>query len=96
MERVAQHISRRIGRLMKRLGFVAHIEQPLLAELYGASTSGRIATGRRAGHEVTKAGDEIDLELEAIHGPCCANMSGVNLHAGVLIPPHDRMRLETA
>jgi hypothetical protein len=36
--------------------------EPLLAELYGASTSGRIATGPRAGHKVTKAGDEIDKD----------------------------------
>jgi hypothetical protein len=66
----------------------------LLAELYVASTSGRIATGRRAGHKITKAGDEIDIELAAIPGPCCANVAGVNLHAGVCIPAHDRFRLE--
>jgi hypothetical protein len=101
MERVTQHIARRIGRLMKRLGFAEPGEidafqntEPLLAELYGASTSGRIATGRRAGHKVTKAGDEIDLELAAVPGPCCANVQGVNLHAGVHIAPHDRIRLE--
>jgi len=101
---VTQHIARRIARLMKRLGFAApgnsaeadafQNAEPLLAELYGASTSGRIATGRRAGQKVTKAGDGIDIELAAVPGPCCANVSGVNLHAGVLIPAHDRMRLE--
>jgi hypothetical protein len=89
---------------MKRLGFAVpgnsaeadafQNTEPLLAELYGASTSGRIATGRRAGHKVTKAGDETDIELAAVPGPGCANVSGVNLHAGVLIPAHDRMRLE--
>jgi hypothetical protein len=102
MGHVTQHIARRIERLMKRLGFAApgaeldafQNAEPLLAELYGASTSGRIATGRRTGQKVTKVGDEIDVEFADFTGPCCANVSGVNLHAGVCIPSHDRFRLE--
>jgi hypothetical protein len=104
MEVVTQHIARRIERLMKRLGFTGpgnstetdafQNTEPLLAELYGASTSGRIATGRRAGQKVTKVGDEIEVEHAPVLGPCCANVSGVNLHAGVCISSHDRIRLE--
>jgi hypothetical protein len=73
MKVVTQHIARRFERPMKRLGFAvpgnsAEVDsfqntEPLLAELYGASTTGRIATGRRAGQKVAKAGDEIDVEL---------------------------------
>jgi hypothetical protein len=104
IEVVTRHIARRIERPMKRHGFAGprnsteadafQNREPLLAELYGASTTGRIATGRRAGHKVTKAGDEIDLEIAAVPGPCCANVSGVNLHAGICISSHDRIRLE--
>jgi hypothetical protein len=54
-------------------------------DINGASTSGRIATGRRAGQKAAKAGDEIDVELAAVPGPCYANVSGVNLDAGVWI-----------
>ena len=37
-------------------------KQPLLAELYGASVSGRVATGPKAGRSLTKIGDDVDLE----------------------------------
>ena len=36
--------------------------QPLLAEPYGASVRGRIATGPRASRQVTAVGDRIDVE----------------------------------
>jgi hypothetical protein len=59
-------------------------DQPLLAELYGAS-----ASGPPAGH---------CWEGKRLAGFCfrpdCASVSGFNLHAGVCIPAHDRMRLE--
>jgi hypothetical protein len=103
--RVAERIARRIERVMIRQGLAPQCDpseadalrntQPLLAELYGASTSGRIATGPRAGHRVTKVGDEINLEESDIaSSPCCASVSGVNVHANVCIAAHDRMRLE--
>jgi hypothetical protein len=70
-------------------------KQPLLAELYGASVSGRVATGPKAGRPLAKIGDNIDLEeIGVISSPRCASVSGVNVHANVLIPAHDRIRLE--
>jgi hypothetical protein len=103
--RVAERIARRIEKLMIRRGLAPQCDsseadafrdsQPLLAELYGASTSGRIATGPRAGHRIAKVGDEVDLEeWNVVSSPCCASVSDVNVHANVCIPAHDRMRLE--
>ncbi len=70
-------------------------EQPLLAQLYGASIAGRIATGRRAGQRVVRVGDCIDPDdLPALEGARCASMSGVSLHANVAVPARDRRRLE--
>jgi hypothetical protein len=97
---VAERIAWRIERLMTRLGMTEKDEefsnkQPLLAELYGASVSGRVATGPKAGRSLTKVGDDIDLEeIGVISSPRCASVSGVNVHANVLIPAHDRLRLE--
>jgi hypothetical protein len=70
-------------------------EQPLLAQLYGASVASRIATGRRAGQRVLRLGDCIDPEeLPAFEGERCASASGVSLHANVAVPARDRQRLE--
>jgi hypothetical protein len=103
--RVAARIARRIVTLLQRRGLGPQSDaeetdrlrrdQPLLAELYGASVCGRIATGPRAGRRVTAVGDRIDVEsLEALAGPRCATVSGVSVHANVCVPAHDRMRLE--
>ena len=98
--RVAERIAQRIERLMIRCGMTEKDEefsnkQPLLAELYGASVSGRVATGPKAGRPLTKIGDDVDLEeIGVISSPRCASVSGVNVHANVLIPAHDRIRLE--
>jgi hypothetical protein len=98
--KVAEKIAQRIERLMIRYGMTEKDEefsnkQPLLAELYGASVSGRVATGPKAGRSLTKVGDDIDLEeVGVISSPRCASISGVNVHANVLIPAHDRLRLE--
>jgi hypothetical protein len=71
------------------------LRNPLLAELYSASITGRVASGPRAGRRVTKVGDAIDLEgLAVATGPRCATISGFSVHANVCIPTHDRMRLE--
>jgi hypothetical protein len=103
--RVAARIARRIVTLLQRRGLGPQSDaeetdrlrrdQPLLAELYGASVCGRIATGPRSGRRVTAVGDRIDVEsLEALAGPRCATVSGVSVHANVCVPAHDRMRLE--
>ncbi len=103
--RVAARIARRVEALLRHRGLIPQGDpeeadpllctQPLLAELYGASVSGRIATGPRRGRRVTKVGDGIDLEDIAVpSGPRCASISGVSVHANVCVPAHDRMRLE--
>ena len=70
--RVADRVHRSVARLLERKGLGPEAspeeadplgrEEPLLAELYGASISGRVATGPRAGRRVTKVGDEVDVE----------------------------------
>ena len=103
--RVAEKIAHRIERLMIRCGMTTQSgpekdeefgsAQPLLAELYGASVLGRVATGPKAGRSIIKIGDDIDFEeIGVISSPRCASVSGINVHANVLIPAHDRLRLE--
>ncbi|MDH3213289.1 MAG: transposase [Myxococcales bacterium] len=103
--RVVSQVARRIARLLERRGLGPEAdpreadplaeEQPLLAQLYGASVAGRIATGRRAGQRVVRMGDYIDPEdLPALQGERCASASGVSLHANVAVPARDRQRLE--
>ena len=105
MARVADRVHRSVARLLDRKGLGPEAvpeeadtlgqEQPLLAELYGASISGRVATGPRAGRRVTKVGDEVDVESQALaSGSCCASVAGYSIHAGVRVPAHDRVRLE--
>jgi hypothetical protein len=74
--RVADRVQRGVARLLKRRGLAPGTvpeeadtlqrDQPLLAELYGASISGRVATGPRAGRHVTKVDDEIDVENQTL------------------------------
>jgi len=102
---VTDRIVRSITRLLerRRLGPQADPEeadplrrdQPLLADLCGASVSGRIATGAGAGQRVTTIGGGLEWEATAIpKGPRCATSSGVSLHANVCVPTRDRRRLE--
>ncbi len=103
--RVAGQVAKRIAKLFERRGLgegsdpaesdpLAETE-PLLAALYGASVSGRIASGRRAGRRVLRVGDRLDAEaLPALEGERCASVSGVSLHANVAVPARDRRRLE--
>jgi hypothetical protein len=70
-------------------------DQPLLAELYGASVAGRVAVGPRAGRPLTKLGDELDAEdLAALSGPRCAVIARFSVHPNVCVPAHERLRLE--
>ncbi len=103
--RVVSQVARRIARLLERRGLGPASDpseadplaedQPLLAQLYGASVTGRIATGRRAGQRVLRVGDCIDAEdLPELQGERCASVSGVSLHANVAVPARDRRRLE--
>ncbi|HEX5067053.1 MAG TPA: transposase [Myxococcota bacterium] len=103
--RVAGRIARRIVRLLERRGLHPQADsegadtltdrQPLLAALYAASVSGRVATGSRAGRRLLRVGDRIDPEaLPQLEGERCASVDGVSLHANVAVPARDRRRLE--
>jgi len=103
--RLTERVQRRIGKLLERRGLgpqADHDEsdplvrnEPLLAELYSTSISGRVATGPRAGRRLAKVGDEVDVENLAVSaGLRCATISGFSVHANVCVPAHDRVRLE--
>jgi len=105
VERVVAQVARRIARLLERRGLGPEADpsevdpmaenEPLLAQLYGASVASRIATGRRAGQRVLRVGDCIDPDdLPALEGERCASVRGVSLHANVAVPARDRRRLE--
>ena len=95
---------KRIKRLLDRrgLGFQSDpddvdpllLEQPLLAELYGASVQGRVATGSKAGERIATVGFEEEEHENKKGGRRCANMSGFSLHANVAIPSKARHQLE--
>ena len=103
--RVADRVHRRVVRLLERRGLGPQADpdeadtlwqdEPLLAELYSASVSGRIATGPRAGRRVVRVGDGEDMSDATLPaGRCCAAVAGFSVHAGVCVPARDRMRLE--
>ncbi len=105
VERVVGQVARRLAQLLEHRGLGPEADvmdadplaedEPLLAQLYGASVAGRIATGRRAGQRVLRVGDCIDPEdLPVLEGARCASVSGVGLHANVAVPAGDRRRLE--
>jgi hypothetical protein len=102
---VAERIHRSVTRLMEKRGLgpqadpgeadTLQRDEPLLAELYSASISGRVATGPRAGMRIAKVGDEVDPEDGASpSGRYCAAVAGFSVHAGVRVPARDRLRLE--
>jgi hypothetical protein len=102
---VARRVHRRVVRLLGRrgLGPEAGFEeaddlrrnQPLLAELYGASVSNRVAAGPHAGRRVARAGDVVDPgDRDASPSRRCASVEGFSVHADVCLPAHDRFGLE--
>ena len=103
--RVTDRIVRRVVKLLERRGLGPQTDpdeadplrrdQPLLADLYGASVQGRIATGARAGRRVHTIGGGLDLDDGAApDGPRCASASGVSVHANVSLAARDRRGLE--
>jgi hypothetical protein len=107
---VIQKISRRVIRLLRRLGYLeADMEPPIatgydplrdtapeLARTMVASVQQRIAFGERAGHKVRRIGSGFGSEGEAprLTGPHCASINGFSLHANTAIPAHRRDQLE--
>ena len=103
VSRVMKRTVKRIKRLLERRGLGSQsdpnevdpllTEQPLLAELYGASVQGRVATGSKVGERIATAGIEEESENKK-GGRRCANLSGFSLHANVGIPAKARRQLE--
>lgn len=105
VSRVAKRVHRSVTRLMEQRGLgprtdsdeadLLLLDEPLLAELYSASITGRVATGPRAGKRIVRVGDELDFTGAIIKsGQCCALIEGFSVHAGVCSPARDRFRLE--
>jgi hypothetical protein len=101
--RVALGFARRLARVLKRRGLGAEShdddpllrDQPLMAELCGASVRGQVATGPRAGQRVRRLGDRIEVEHLLDSTPSgCARVGGITVHAAVAVPARDRRRLE--
>jgi Putative transposase/Transposase zinc-binding domain len=107
---VVQKISRRVIRLLRRLGYLeADLEPPVatgydplretapeLARTMAASVQQRVAWGERAGQHVRRIGSGFGHEGEAprLTGPRCASVNGFSLHANTAIPAHRRDQLE--
>jgi hypothetical protein len=71
------------------------IEQPWLAEIYGAAARGRVASGPRRGKRLRRLGDRIAIErIEEADVPGCVRAGGFSFHAAVAVPTNDRQRLE--
>jgi len=107
---VVQKISRRVIRLLRRLGYLeTGLEPPVatgydplrdtapeLARTMTASVQQRIAWGERAGHKVRRIGSGFGSEGEAprLTGLRCASVHGFSLHANTAVPAHRRDQLE--
>jgi hypothetical protein len=96
--RVAERVHQRAMRLMEQRGLgpqadseeadALRRDEPLLAELYGASILGRVATGPRAGKRIVRVGDGPDSENAVMKpGRCCALVEGFSVHAASAFLP---------
>ena len=105
VRRITERIARRVVRLLERRGLGPRADaeeadplfrdQPLLAELYGASVTGRIAVGAGAGNWLMTAGYRAEPATSGSPvGARCSNVSGFSLHANVCIPAKARRQLE--
>jgi hypothetical protein len=103
--RVADRVHQRAARLMEQRGIgpradpeeadTLQLDEPMLAELYSASITGRVAAGPRAGRHIARVGDGPDpKDAEMKSARCCAMVEGFSIHAGVCVPSRDRIRLE--
>ena len=90
--RVTGRVARRILALLERRGLGPQADpdeadplrrdQPLLAELYGASVHGRIATGLRARQRISTVGDGVDVEA-LVADPAAGGARGKRLLFGL-------------
>ena len=86
--RVADRVRRSVARLLERRGLgpqadpdeadTLRHDEPLLAELYSASVSGRIAGGPRSGRRLARVGDAVDVDDAALApARCCAALEAI-------------------
>jgi hypothetical protein len=105
VEDVVAVVARRIAGLLRRRGLAAPAEEgdpadtwadvaPVLAGLAAASVRGRLALGPRAGARVGRYGRPPEEAPPATLGPGHATVGGFDLHAGIVVRPGDRERLE--
>jgi hypothetical protein len=106
--RVMAGTARRIMRLLEKRGLAEGDDplardDPLLATLMAASIRSRIVTGPEAGQPWRRLGDRVEPIDEANQGgnqsqssppPRCVREGGMSVHADVMVPAHDRSRLE--
>jgi hypothetical protein len=90
---VAVRVAARVASFLEKRDSIGEQEEPTMAELFGASITGRLATGPNAGQKVMTAGEFHDENFEG-HGFRCAMVSGFSVHAGVSIRAEDRKGLE--
>jgi len=99
---LAKRVNLRVSRHLEKKGLTmddfsedpfAH-EQPVLAQIAGASVQSRIGIGEREGLLVRKVGNEISGRTAYFVSERCALSDGFSLHANVQIKGNDRKRLE--
>lgn len=99
---LVQRIRDRVVRYLTKRGYTIDdfsedpfaFEQPVMAQLAGASIQNRIALGERAGQKVRRIGSETKIDGVFRVGKRCAVCDGFSLHANVKIEGHDRDKLE--
>jgi hypothetical protein len=105
MAQIVAVVAQRIERLLERRGLAATSDEsgaadtwadeaPTLAGLAAASVQGLIALRPRAGARVARYGSLPENVAPVTLGPCHANAGGFDLHAGIVVRPGERQRLE--
>lgn len=102
--RLTKAIHDRVVRLLRRRGQLASDDERIadvtdgepspLDACRAAAVQGKVAFGRKAGTPVRRLGRRPDLRPEFRPGVLCAFLEGFSLHAGVVIEPGERERLE--
>ncbi len=100
--KLVTRINLRVSRYLKKKGYelndfsedpFAH-EQPVLAQIAGASVQSRIGLGERAGLKVRRVGSEYSIGNAYLVSTRCALSDGFSLHANVQIKRDEKNLLE--
>jgi putative transposase len=97
---VSERVAMRVAALLEKQGGAPapYQDEPGLAAIFGASITGRIVTGPKAGQRLETFGDfqteQNPEERFESSGSRCALVSGFSVHAGVAIRAVDRKGLE--